>query len=382
LYVDGNGSYAGDVAITSSTIADNTAVDGNGGGISHGGSGNGGDVVVANSTISGNRALTADMYGDGGGLYTGEPASVLIESSTISGNEADSTGGAVYHFDGDEFTISSSTVTGNAADAIGGVANNHGENLALRNTVVANSTATLEGGRRAAKWRGRGGAGTPTATQDIGTNDGSFAGEFSLIEDPSDYAVTPLSPGPIITGLDPQLGPLAANGGSTQTHALAPTSPALDRGKATAPTDQRGAARPQDDPAIANAPGGDGTDIGAFEATPPSADAVKCKGRDATIVADDGQTAGTGGRDVIVGRKGKDRINAKGGKDLVCAKGGNDKVKGGGGKDKLLGQGGKDTLKGGAGKDKLKGGAGKDKLRGGPGLDKLKGGAGKDSEQQ
>jgi hypothetical protein len=63
--------------------------------------------------------------------------------------------------------------------------------------------------------------------------------------------------------LDARLGPLANNGGPTQTHALLPGSPAIDRGDNTggSAADQRGVARPRD---------GDGNgsrvaDIGAFE---------------------------------------------------------------------------------------------------------------------
>jgi hypothetical protein len=62
------------------------------------------------------------------------------------------------------------------------------------------------------------------------------------------------------------LGPLASNGGPTQTHALDPGSIALDKGHASgATTDQRGLTRPCDDGSISNAPGGDGGDVGAFE---------------------------------------------------------------------------------------------------------------------
>ena len=64
---------------------------------------------------------------------------------------------------------------------------------------------------------------------------------------------------------DPLLGPLADNGGPTLTHALLPTSPAIDAGSCMAvdgspvTTDQRDATRPQ----------GAACDIGAYEVQPP-----------------------------------------------------------------------------------------------------------------
>ena len=65
------------------------------------------------------------------------------------------------------------------------------------------------------------------------------------------------------------LGPLQDNGGPTLTHALLPGSPALDAGLGGPATDQSGAPRPVDDPAIPNASPGDGSDIGAFESGRP-----------------------------------------------------------------------------------------------------------------
>ncbi len=64
--------------------------------------------------------------------------------------------------------------------------------------------------------------------------------------------------------INPLLGPLVNNGGSTETHALLTGSPALDTGNnATCPaTDQRGIPRP----------GGAACDIGSYElndTTPP-----------------------------------------------------------------------------------------------------------------
>ena len=49
--------------------------------------------------------------------------------------------------------------------------------------------------------------------------------------------------GTVANPLDPMLGPLADNGGLTQTHALLPGSPATDAGNSTEVFDQRGEAR-------------------------------------------------------------------------------------------------------------------------------------------
>jgi hypothetical protein len=72
--------------------------------------------------------------------------------------------------------------------------------------------------------------------------------------------------GPNLLGQDPQLGPLADNGGSTQTQKPAVASPVIDQGAAFGLTaDQRGQGRPLEIPSIPNAAGGDGSDIGAVE---------------------------------------------------------------------------------------------------------------------
>ena len=97
----------------------------------------------------------------------------------------------------------------------------------------------------------------------IGKSDGSFG--FTAATDRTGTVAAPL---------DPKLDPsgLQNNGGPTTTIALLPGSPAIDKGTSAAftgnlTTDQRGAGFPRvfDDPAIGNASGGDGTDIGAFE---------------------------------------------------------------------------------------------------------------------
>jgi hypothetical protein len=75
--------------------------------------------------------------------------------------------------------------------------------------------------------------------------------------------------GSVMSPIDPLLGPLEMNGGFTPTHALLWGSPAIDQGKCFGiHEDQRGERRPYDYPSILNAPGGDGSDIGALELHP------------------------------------------------------------------------------------------------------------------
>ena len=77
---------------------------------------------------------------------------------------------------------------------------------------------------------------------------------------------------------DPTLKP---NGGTTANHALLVGSPAIDKGNSFGlTTDQSGSARPADNLTIANAIGGDGADIGAYEVRlAPTAATVSIGGR-------------------------------------------------------------------------------------------------------
>lgn len=220
------------------------------------------------------------------------------------------------------------------------------------------------------------------AAPDTGPNiDGTVDAGFSLIDNTAGATINATTPGSNVTGLNPQLGPLADNGGPTATMALTETSPALDAGDGTgAKHDQRGDRRPIELPGIANssAPGADGSDIGAFELQ--GIEAAKCRGKQATIIAVPGvPTTGTKGNDVIAGTDGPDDIRGFGGRDLICGWNGDDFLLGGGGNDTVVGQSGKDTVKGEGGRDRLGGGAGQDKLVGGAGRDGLIGGRAADT---
>ncbi len=393
------GIYAGpmvnagdvDLAIERTTIAGNEAVSGAGGIYLDGP--RTGSATISESTISGN--ATGE---EGGGVYVSDPGVPLtIESSTISGNSAEQ-GGGVYVQNGRdvEISLANSTVTANAAvDAGGGIyrlaaddATAGPDTVTLSSTIVANNTAP-EG---------------PDLSEEPTDVFGSFALDFSLVEDPSAATVTESQAGTNILGVDPQLGPLAANGGPTLTHQPAPTSPALDAGTANGfAADQRGLARTVDQASLPNQPGSDGTDIGAVELAlvpePGPPERGRCRGKQvAKLEGTDGddRIRGTGDPDLIVGLagndvleglgaadcirgdEGRDTLKGGGGGDRLAGGDGNDRLRGQGASDRLAGQAGNDNLNGGGGRDRLIGGPGKDKLKGGPGKDKLKGGPGKD----
>ncbi len=231
----GGGIYNGDGAtltVRDSTVADNTVTDGPGGGIL---SFFNSTLTIERSTLSGNTATDV-----GGAIRS--LSNATITNSTISGNTATGWhGGGVFQTDG-IMTISSSTLTGNtspggtASAAFVGTFGNSGASLTLLNTIVAGNSGQQ---CMIAPY----GSGAVSLTS-LGHN---------VIGDDSCGAPA----GGDLTAADPVLGPLAANGGPTWTHALRTGSPAIDAADpdASPATDQRGTARPQ----------GAGPDVGAFE---------------------------------------------------------------------------------------------------------------------
>jgi RTX calcium-binding nonapeptide repeat (4 copies) len=380
---DGGAIYSSsdEVRITDSTISGNSSHVGGGAYIA--GSTNGHQTEIAGTTISGNHSTspTAINTGAGGGLYLGY-GTKLIDNSTITGNTStggssgSGFGGGISSYRG-ALIIDSSTITGNTATGGGGAGSRGGGIYSFNNDSQPQITNTIVAGNSVS------GGTTPLGPELQSSND-TFQVAFSLIQGAASPAINPTVPGSNITGVSPQLGALAANGGLTMTRKPAVTSPVVDAGLTMTSDDQRDLPRPFDSPAIANSTApGNGADIGAVELQSGDFSSPQtCAGKPATIEGKGGTIFGTNGPDVIVGTAGANLIKGKGGKDLICAGKGKDKVIGGGGNDTLLGQAGNDTLKGGGGKDKLKGGAGRDKLLGGAGKDKLLGGPGKDTQRQ
>jgi hypothetical protein len=224
-----------------------------------GSSGAGGGILVrSNATLILNRCSVAhnQAFGVGGGIGLGQSASVLVYSSTIASNRT--TGGRFYlphgagiAVDRGNLLLVNSTVASNSSSWTGGGVSVYAQGSAeCRNSIIAGNTSVASGS----------GSG-PDAS-------GTFiSGGYNLI------GVTNDSIGFTNTtdqlNINPLLGPLADYGGPTLTMALRSGSPAIDMGNSFGhPTDQREFARPLDDPNIPNASGGDGTDIGAYEADP------------------------------------------------------------------------------------------------------------------
>ncbi|MDM7855647.1 choice-of-anchor Q domain-containing protein [Cellulomonas alba] len=277
-------------------------------------------IDVVRSTFSGNSATGVD--GRGGGLFaaTGE---VHVDNATFSGNTAAVTGGGVDTATGDVF-LRHATVVGNSAPTGANVGT--GEDLESFGSIVASAA----------------GGGTDCAI--AGT---TISSGFNVGGDTSCAFVG--GPGDKTNVGDPQLGPLADNGGPTPTRLPLGTSPAAGAVPAASCTvftvDQRGVTRPA----------GTNCEAGSVEIAEPVA--VVCT-----------QT-GTPGKDVLIGGPGD---------DVLCGLGGADVLIGGRGNDHLIGGDGADLLVGGPGNDQLDGGAGKDLLLGGPGVDHLDGGPGVD----
>jgi hypothetical protein len=221
-----------------------------------------GPLTLRESTVSGNSAIagegTLETVAQGAGLLLSGESS-KIESSTISGNRASAGNGAsqtVAQGAGIESSeillITSSTVTGNAVQSSETA---KGANLAASGITLVRDT--IVSGPHGAQ-----SCSQPVASGGFNIDDGLSCGLFQ----PTDLSAT-----------DPGISPaLAANGGTTLTHALLPGSAAIDRGNAFgATTDQRGMRRPSDFGAIPNAIGGDGSDIGAFEEQDVIAPTVK-----------------------------------------------------------------------------------------------------------
>jgi len=265
-------------------------------------------MVFRRVTVSGNTAYPGGGQPGGGMHLRAGSSSITVIDSTVSGNRAISTagtaataGGGIYT-EGSTGTINviNTTIANNAVTGIGGGIANFMNNLRVINSTIVNNTASGDGPGTPG---GGGGINSipnvVTRIQNtiVANNRGRTSDNFG-----PDVVGTFVSNGYNLIGntvgstgfgaagdqlgVDPLLDQngLQNNGGPTLTIALQPNSPAIDKGKTVADvtTDQRGVARPTDNPSIANAAGGDGSDIGAYEIGAPNGVAEKTLGNIST----------------------------------------------------------------------------------------------------
>jgi hypothetical protein len=209
---------------------------------------------IYDSTVSGNNTANA---GGGVSIFVMQTP-VTIENSTIAGNHIaggapEGYGGGIYIHENDSgITISNSTIAGNSGVNGGGIMDNGPDNDAapvIKNTIVAGNMA-------------------PTGPDIFNQHVTSFDSAFSLFGNTAGGTVNSTVGGSNLFAVDPKLGPLANNGGSTQTMAPLAGSAAIDKGaRFGLSTDQRALTRPIDlaDYSNSTAAGADGSDIGAVE---------------------------------------------------------------------------------------------------------------------
>lgn len=219
-----------------------------GGGIAN----NGGTMTVMDSTLSGNKTLSS--YG--GGIINVNDGALTVTKSTLAGNLArgnyTATGGGIANINRGRATVLNSTLTGNSATASGGIANDSSSTLTVLSSTLAGNSAETEGGGIG---RGTFGYNPPSLGNTVVANNtartGSQCGGPALDQghnlDSGSTCGFDANKGSL-GDTDPLLGPLAHNGGPTQTMLLSPRSPAIDAGdNALIPpgvaTDQRGSPR-------------------------------------------------------------------------------------------------------------------------------------------
>lgn len=185
-----------------------------------------GTMTVTGSTFTGNT-------GPGGGAIDND-TTLNISNSTFNGNTGGTNGGgAIINFG--PTTVTQTTIADNSSPYGANILNYTGFTLSMSMSVVANG----QGGPNC-------GGGQPVTDVGYNVDSGSTCG-FSTASHS-------------MSNTDPRLGPLANNGGSTQTMALPSGSPGVDAiptstSGCPGTTDQRGISRPQ----------GVGCDVGAYE---------------------------------------------------------------------------------------------------------------------
>jgi CSLREA domain-containing protein len=304
----GNGggvANRGSLTLQNCSLANNTATGGdagdysggpgNGGGVFNGGSGNltmTGCTVVDNEAhggLSGTAPYSGEAYG--GGFANGDKRDdsdlgfFTLTNCTFRANMADGAdagggstsggqafGGGIFAYRGplnNGFAVNLGSITNCtlAENAVWGGKSTNGAgrsfvggpgldaqrgNVQLSNTLITRNTAQT--------------GGTSTPRDVYGGSIVSVGYNFVSVIDGSQGSTwqSTDNTGTASTPLDAKLGDFHSFG-MLEVYRLSFSSAAIDAGNSSLATDQRGEARPADQPSIENAAGGNGSDIGAYE---------------------------------------------------------------------------------------------------------------------
>jgi hypothetical protein len=278
---------AGQLTVDSSTFTGNSALQGGGiedeATLCHTSTPTCGMATVTNSTFTNN---TTSSFGGGGfeaqldNSGTGIPpvctgsfpwpvvpcqeaggAHDTLVGDTLSGNTSVTEGGGIASFG--TMTLTNSTVYSNSTGASGGGGIQNTGTIAITQSTIAANTSAF--GANLHTFTDVNQPGPPVTTVGMtivangvtGANcSGNAISDNGYNLDSANSCGFTINP---LINTDPKLGPLASNGGPTETMALQSGSPAIDAIPSTfagcTGTDQRGVSRPQ----------GAGCEIGAFE---------------------------------------------------------------------------------------------------------------------
>ena len=179
-------------------------------------SGNAAGLYLEDVTINMSSTTISNNTGHyGGGLWAGHLSVVHLTNVTIANNTA-SGGGGIWFAGGITGTLLNCTVAGNTGDGLFG----GDTGVSLQNSIIANNVrGTLDGTTNCANAHGSSGPNL------------QFPGAGTHCT-------------PDVTIADPQLGPLADNGGPVETMKPASGSPAIGTGTGCPTQDATGATRP------------------------------------------------------------------------------------------------------------------------------------------
>ena len=251
-----------------------------------------GNVTIQNSTISDNHVRGYYIFNGpkgypGGAVFKTGLGELKVTGSTLAGNTATGSGGAVYlrSNNGIQHDITACTLSGNTSDTNGGaIALNGDTHLELKNSTVSDNSASGAGGGMFIRYGYYASIANSTIAYNYSTGSGGgiycesqtvdmvstivsgnrtdssgrdlsgrFSGYHSLVSDTSGATTFGFQ----YTNQIAYLGLLQNNGGPTLTRALLAGSPCFEHGIANGlATDQRGLPRVS----------GVAADIGAFEA--------------------------------------------------------------------------------------------------------------------